>query len=120
MLVFSIKENIVRNVMIPILSALFLFLSGILIINWQLWQMAKMNNVHTATVSTQKIETFCLKPSVRPARRSALRSRVYQQRTAGAGDRSCAKTASARHHDPAAGANHLYIPSGEWRIDCSS
>lgn len=49
MLVYSIKENIVRNVMIPILSALFLFLIGILIINWQLWQMAKMNNVHTAT-----------------------------------------------------------------------
>lgn len=41
MLVYSIKENIVRNVMIPILSALFLFLIGILIINWQLWQMAK-------------------------------------------------------------------------------
>jgi predicted negative regulator of RcsB-dependent stress response len=58
MLVYSIKENIVRNVMIPILSALFLFLIGILIINWQLWQMAKMNNVHTATVSTQKIESI--------------------------------------------------------------
>jgi hypothetical protein len=51
---FSIKENIVRNVMIPILSALFLFLSGILIINWQLWQMAKLSNSHTATASTQK------------------------------------------------------------------
>ena len=47
-----------RNVMIPILSALFLFLIGILIINWQLWQMAKMNNVDTATVSTQKIESI--------------------------------------------------------------
>ena len=58
MLVYSIKENIVRNVMIPILSALFLFLIGILIINWQLWQMAKMNNVHTATVSIQKIESI--------------------------------------------------------------
>lgn len=43
MFVFFIKENIVRNVMIPILSALFLFLSGILIINWQLWQMAKLS-----------------------------------------------------------------------------
>ena len=32
-----------RNVMIPILSALFLFLSGILIINWQLWQMEKLS-----------------------------------------------------------------------------
>jgi len=48
----------VRNVMIPILSALFLFLSGILIINWQLWQMAKLNNSHTATASTQKIESI--------------------------------------------------------------
>ncbi|EHN8922282.1 EAL domain-containing protein [Enterobacter asburiae] len=47
-----------RNVMIPILSALFLFLSGILIINWQLWQMAKLNNSHTATASTQKIENI--------------------------------------------------------------
>ena len=47
-----------RNVMIPILSALFLFLSGILIINWQLWQMAKLSNSHTATASTQKIENI--------------------------------------------------------------
>ena len=53
MLAFSIKENIVRNVMLPILSALFLFLSGILIINCHLWQMAKLNNSHTATASTQ-------------------------------------------------------------------
>lgn len=43
MFVFFIKENITRNVMIPILSALFLFLSGILIINWQLWQMEKLS-----------------------------------------------------------------------------
>ena len=46
MLIFSIKENIVRNVTIAIVSTLFLFLSGIVIVNGQL---AKQNNIHTAT-----------------------------------------------------------------------
>ncbi|GJL39867.1 TPA: EAL domain-containing protein [Enterobacter chengduensis] len=47
-----------RNVTIPLLSALFLFLGGMLIINWQLWHMAKASNIYTATVSIRKIENI--------------------------------------------------------------
>ena len=38
--------------MLPILCALFVFLSGMLIINWQLWHMARSNYVETAAAST--------------------------------------------------------------------
>lgn len=34
--------------MVPFLSALLLFLAGMLIINWQLWNMATLNNAGTA------------------------------------------------------------------------
>lgn len=47
-----------RNLMMPILCALFLFLSGLLIINWQLWHLATLSNTHTATASTQKIDNI--------------------------------------------------------------
>lgn len=45
-----------RNVMVPFLSALLLFLAGMLIINWQLWNMATLNNAGTASTSTLKID----------------------------------------------------------------
>ncbi|HIH9249535.1 TPA: EAL domain-containing protein [Enterobacter ludwigii] len=47
-----------RNVMLPILCALFVFLSGMLIINWQLWHMARSNYAETAAASTRKIEAI--------------------------------------------------------------
>ncbi|MCR1303002.1 MULTISPECIES: cyclic diguanylate phosphodiesterase [Enterobacter] len=47
-----------RNLMMPILCALFLFLSGMLIINWQLWHMATLGYTHTAAASTQKIDNI--------------------------------------------------------------
>lgn len=109
-----------RNVMIPILSALFLFLIGILIINWQLWQMAKMNNVHTATVSTQKIESI-LSEAVSAA---STAKRVAEQGCTSSGQLALGTEAALKPHLRAImiqqRGNHLYIPSGEWRIDCSS
>ncbi len=44
--------------MLPILCALFVFLSGMLIINWQLWHMARSNYAETAAASTRKIEAI--------------------------------------------------------------
>ncbi|MBM3070738.1 EAL domain-containing protein [Lelliottia sp. RWM.1] len=47
-----------RNVFIPLLSALFLFMAGSLIINWQLWHMATMSTAEAARISTHKIDTI--------------------------------------------------------------
>ena len=53
-----------RNLMLPILCALFVFLSGMLIINWQLWHMARSNYAETAAASTRKLRPFLLRLSV--------------------------------------------------------
>lgn len=47
-----------RNAIAPILSALLLFLVGLLIINWQLWHMATLNNKDIALAGTRKIESI--------------------------------------------------------------
>jgi sensor c-di-GMP phosphodiesterase-like protein len=48
----------VRNAFIPILSAVFLFLVGMLTINWQLWHMATLNSAGAARSSTFKIDAI--------------------------------------------------------------
>ena len=47
-----------RNVIIPLASAIILFLAGMLIINWQLWHMATRSSGDAASFSIQKIDNM--------------------------------------------------------------
>jgi len=48
----------VRNVIIPLASAIILFLAGMLILNWQLWHMATRSSADAASISSRKIENM--------------------------------------------------------------
>lgn len=72
-----------RNVMLPILCALFVFLSGMLIINWQLWHMARSNYAETAAASTRKIDAILAEAvSAADTRQNGSPLQVYRHRTA--------------------------------------
>lgn len=45
-----------RNLYIPVASAVGLFLAGMLIVNWQLWHMATVNHASAVAVSTRKMD----------------------------------------------------------------
>ena len=47
-----------RKAFVPALSALCLFLAGLLIINWQLWHMAALTSADTARASARKIDAI--------------------------------------------------------------
>lgn len=47
-----------RKAFVPALSALCLFLTGLLIINWQLWHMAALTSADMARASARKIDAI--------------------------------------------------------------
>jgi hypothetical protein len=61
--------------MVPFLSALLLFLAGMLIINWQLWNMATLNNAGTASTSTLKIDDILAEAVSAAKKRRMLRQK---------------------------------------------